>query len=175
MERALLVDPLDVGMNMNLGDHLMLARSFDEAAEAYRQALSLNSGHRPTRLRLAWALAADNQAKAAVDLLNEIGPANPGDWQWLEYAAIVHGEQDPDTALEHYQALTAISESAFVSLWSLARAAAAAGQSEDAIRWLGKARDQGNLSFSYAAVTPVFVDLAEHPKFQELTRSLRSP
>lgn len=57
MAQALLADPLDVGVNMNLGDPMMLQRRWAEAATAQQRALELAPTHRPSQLRPAWVLA----------------------------------------------------------------------------------------------------------------------
>jgi len=57
LEQALLVDPLDAGLHMNFGDHMILQHDFDAAASALRKTLEIAPGHRPSQLRLCWALA----------------------------------------------------------------------------------------------------------------------
>ena len=65
MDHALLVDPLDVGINMNVGDHMILQRRHDAAAQALKKALELAPGHRPSQFRLCWALALGGRRAAA--------------------------------------------------------------------------------------------------------------
>lgn len=106
IEQALLVDPLDIGINMNFGDHMIPQRRYDEAVRILRKALELAPGHRPSQLRCCWALALAGQPAAATALLESIGPTGEADLQWHEYGALVAGAAgDPQSALPHYEAL----------------------------------------------------------------------
>jgi TolB-like protein/Tfp pilus assembly protein PilF len=169
LRQALLVDPLDVGIAMNVGDHLILQGRYAEAVAAFDEAIDLAPDHRPSQLRRCWALALAGQAAEALLALDRIGPAGGDDWQWLEYAALVAGAgRDRAAARRHYRALENVAKSAFVSPWSLARAASAAGEVDAGLRWLELARDQRSTSFPFAAVTPALDPLRTSPAFAEI-------
>ncbi|MDX1499653.1 MAG: winged helix-turn-helix domain-containing protein [Woeseiaceae bacterium] len=169
LEQALLIDPLDVGINMNVGDHLILQRRYTNAVAAFARTLEIAPSHRPSRLRRCWALALGGEAGAAASELQEIGPADDADAQWYEYAALVAGAgDDVEAAAGHFEALLGIAENNFVSPWSLARAAAAANRRKECLKWLRTAREQRSTSFPFAAVTPAFDGLREEAAFREL-------
>lgn len=169
LDQALLVDPLDVGITMNVGDHLILRRRYDDAVAAFDNAIELVPGHRPSRLRRCWAQALAGRAAAASRGLAEIGPDGDNDWQWLEYAALVAGARgDAAAARRHYRKLEAHRDSGFVSPWSLARAASAAGETEAGLRWLQRAAAERSTSFPFAAVTPALDALRGTPEFDAL-------
>ncbi len=173
MDQALLVDPLDVGINMNMGDHLILQRRYEDAAAALRSALALSPQHRPSALRLSWALALAGEQDEALALLESQRPERDGDLQWHEYAALVAGlRADPSAAMRESRWLERVAKSQRVPPWTLARAACAAGRQEAAIDWLEQAADQRSSSLPFMLVTPAFDSLHENERFISLGRAL---
>ncbi|GMV01291.1 MAG: winged helix-turn-helix domain-containing protein [Burkholderiaceae bacterium] len=174
--QALLVDPLDVGVNMNFGDHMILQRRYGEALQGLRRALAIAPGHRPSRLRSGWALALDGQHRAGTELLNGIGPADETDAPWFEYAALVAGAcGDADSALRHYEALVRWSASQRVPAWSMARAATAARQHDAALNWLEAAVRERSSSLPFLALTPAFDALHAEARFRVMLDRLTLP
>jgi TolB-like protein len=57
IESALRLDPLDLGINMNVGDFLVFAGRFEEAVAALEGLLHINPNFLPGHIRLAKALA----------------------------------------------------------------------------------------------------------------------
>ncbi len=169
LDQALLVDPLDVGINMNVGDHLILQHRFAEAIDALEKTLELAPGHRPTRLRLAWAQALAGDGGAATRTLAAIDTDDENDWQWHEYAALCAGALgDTDAARRHFELMQATEQQSFVSPWSMARAAAASGDADTCLRWLQTAREQRSTSFPFVSVTPAFDALRDRADFPQL-------
>ncbi len=176
MDQALLVDPLDVGINMNVGDHMILQQRYDAAVQALGRALELAPGHRPGQLRLCWALALAGQRAAADALLQELKPASGADPQWHEYAALVAGAAgDTASALSHYRAMESLATGQRVSSWTMARAAAAAVLDEKALAWLAAAARELSSSLPFMFVTPAFARLHGDPRFQALGATLGLP
>ena len=166
LDQALLVDPLDTGINMNLGDHLILQRRYDDAVASLRKTLEIVPAHRPSQLRLAWALALAKKIDAANEMLAETGPGGDRDWQWHEYAALCAGTvADSGNARSHFEAMQTIKEESFVSPWSMARAAAAADMPDACLHWLGVAKEERSTSFPFVGVTPAFDALRDHADF----------
>ena len=176
MDQALLVDPLDVGINMNMGDHLILQRRYEEAAAALRSALALSPRHRPSALRLCWALALAGEQDEALELLEGLRREGEDDPQWHEYAALVAGlRQDPSAARREFEWLEKAAGSRRVSPWTLARAACAAGREQSAIDWLEQAAGQRSSSLPFMLVTPAFDALHGNERFISLGRVLGLP
>jgi len=176
MDQALLVDPLDVGINMNVGDHLILRRDYAAAAVALRRALDLAPGHRASRFRLAWALALGGRHAEAQALIAELCTEGSGELQWHEYAAMLAGLRgDRQAALDHYQRVREASHADRASPWSLARAAAAAGQRDAAVDWLEQAVLRRSSSLPFLRVTPAFDALHDFDRFGALVDSLGLP
>jgi TolB-like protein len=169
IDQALLVDPLDVGLNMNLGDHRILRRQYGGAVQALERALELAPQHRPSQLRLGWALALSGDLPSATKLLAGIGPNGETDSQWHEYSALVAAAGG--TALiasKHYAAMQDISGREIVPAWTLARAAAAADFIEAALGHLEAAARAQSSSLPFLMVTPAFDALHADPRFQAL-------
>ncbi|MEJ6003503.1 winged helix-turn-helix domain-containing protein [Paucibacter soli] len=173
IEQALLVDPLDVGVNMNFGDHMILQRRYGDAAVALQRALELAPSHRPSRLRLAWALALAGQADAAARALAACGPENDADATWLEYAALVAAAQGATARAAAYDdALRCIAAQQRVSPWTLARSAAAAGRLAAALDELAVAGRERSSSWPFLRLTPAFDALHGDARFEALAASL---
>lgn len=171
--QALLVDPLDVGVNMNLGDHMILQRRYADAVRALRQALDIAPSHRPSRLRLAWALALGGEAKAAREALAECAPKDDADAGWLEYAALVEAASgEPGAAAAHDEILQRLAARQRVPAWSLARSAAAAGRREAALAALAVAERERSSSWPFLRVTPAFDVLHDDDRFESLAVKL---
>jgi len=176
MHQALMIDPLDVGINMNVGDHRILCRQYGEAVQALEGALAISPGHRPSQLRLSWALALSGSIASARDLLSGIGPAGDGDKQWQEYAALAAGAGgDPSTASRHYANLQALASVQRVSAWAMARAAAAAEEFDAAMVHLQAAVRDRSSSVPFVMVTPAFDGLHRDPRFLALGATLGLP
>lgn len=166
MEAALLVDPLDVGLNMNLGDHMILQRRFDAAIRAFERALELAPGHRPSQLRASWACALSGAAAAARRMLAAAAPAEGGDAVWFEYAALVAAAAgDTHEAAQHADALEQLARERPVAPWALARAAAAAGRVDAAIARIEAAARARSSSLPFALLTPAFDALHGDARF----------
>jgi TolB-like protein/Tfp pilus assembly protein PilF len=173
MRHALACDPLDVGLNMNLGDHLILQERFAEAAEALAEVDQLSPGHRPSLLRRAWANALAGQADAADDALVRAYTGRAPDHHWFEYAALVYGAAgDLQATRSALASLEVLARSTHVSAWGLARACAAAGQPERAMEWLRSAVRARESSLPFVGVTPAFRELRQHPEFIRLLAEL---
>jgi predicted Zn-dependent protease len=159
-----------------VGDHLILRRDYAAAAAALRRALDLAPGHRASQFRLAWALALGGRHGEARSLLDELGDEGSGDPQWLEYAAMLAGLRgDPQAALQCYQQMSAGPDASRASPWSLARAAAAAGQHDAATAWLERAAQRRSSSMPFLLVTPAFDPLHADARFRALADALGLP
>lgn len=143
-----------------------------EAAQALRRALELLPGHRPSQLRLAWALALDGQAEPARQALAAAAGAE-ADASWLEWAALVEAALgEPDRAAQHDAGLRALAATQRVPAWSLARSAAAAGRAEAALAALAGAARERSSSWPFLRLSPAFEALHGNPRFEALAAAL---
>ncbi len=173
IEQALLIDPLDVGVNMNVGDHMILQRRYGDAVAALQRALELAPAHRPSQLRLTWALALAGRGDAAGEALAACGPASDADAAWFEYAALVAAARGaPAQAAAHDTALRRIAARQHVAPWSLARSAAAAGLLDPALDALAAAARERSSSLPFLRLTPAFDALHGDARFEALAAGL---
>lgn len=176
MEAARLVDPLDVGMNMNFGDHMILQRRPADAVHALHRALQIEPAHRPSKLRLAWALALAGQAEAAAARLAASGPSGETDAVWHEFAALAAAALgDTGKAARHADELQRIAAAQHVAAWSLARAQAAAGRLDLALDALAAAAQERSSSWPFLRLTPAFDALHGNARFEALAQRPPAP
>ena len=173
IEQALLIDPLDLGIHMNRGDHLILHRRFGDAVTQLEAVVARAPGHGPSRLRLAWALALDGRSAEARAMLARVaGPESA----ILEYGALVAGATgDVSGAGACYGKLRALAGETYVAPWALARAAAAAGEADAALSALELALEEGSSSLPFAGLTPAFDNLRGDARFATLLERLGLP
>lgn len=170
IDRALQIDPLNVGVLMNAGDHLILQRRYGEAVSMLEAALELLDGFRPGRLRLALAQALDGRHEAAADSLERAREPGGEDSSWFEYRAILCGlagdERGAKAAAGRLQDLAAGAPGPLS--WALARAWAAAADDGKALDFLEQAYRERSSSMPFLGVTPVFDRLRGHAGMQAL-------
>ena len=174
IDRALEIDPLNIGLLMNSGDHLILQHRFSEAAQALEEALDIEPSFRPARLRLAMAYAFDGQQRDALECLRMARAEGDEDAAYLEYLAIARGAlgmlEAAGEAAEQLQGLKGA-----VAPWSVARAWASAGEASLAVRYLQVAFEQRSSSIPFLGVTPVFSRLLELSEVRQLMEQAGLP
>lgn len=157
--QALSVDPLNVGINMNLADHHILAGDGVAAASQLERTLAISPDHLPSRHRLAWALALAGDHQTAQETLEAVPEAARSTEAHQEYRALVAGLAG--RAGDALNAFTALRGKGNANPWQLARAAAAAEQVDTAFDCLDRALAANSSSIIFAAVTPALKSL--HP------------
>jgi TolB-like protein len=176
MQQTLLIDPLDIGINMNAGDHLILQRRYNEAARQLVKTLELGKSHLPSRLRLVLALALGGEHAEAARHLAIVKRAVGGSAQYWEYAALAAAAQDRSEEARRCAAeLDRLARDGFIAPWPRARACAAAGDVDRALDFLEQAAAEQSSSLIFLGVTPVFDDLRSHPGARALLKRLRLP
>jgi predicted Zn-dependent protease len=132
--------------------------------------------HRPSRLRLSWALALDGQHDRAAEALGTPCGAATEDAPWQEYAAMLARLRgDVEAAARCYERLRDLGHEGHASGWTLARAAAAAGRQEEAVDWLEQAGRRRSSSIPFMLVTPAFDSLHGNARFRTLGQALGLP
>jgi len=174
IREAVRLDPLDLGMNMNLGDFLYFDGRFADSAEQHRKVLAMNPKFFPSQARLAKALACAGDgdgAHAALDTLKEVAPAPV----FLETAAVAHGilgeRDEARTALEDWQKAGA----GYLSPLPVAWAYGALGDRDAAIEWLEKSIDERSPALIVSHVQPAFRSLAGDPRYQKILDRIGIP
>ena len=177
IDRALQIDPLNVGVLMNAGDHLVLQRRYGEAVSMLQAALDLFDGFRPGCLRLALAHALDGRHEAAAGALERARELGGEDSSYFEYSAIVCGlAGDQRGARESAGRLQKMGDGSMGALaWPLARAWAAVGDEAKALGSLEQACRERSSSMPFLGVTPVFDRLRDRHEMQALMERVGLP
>ena len=81
-------------------------------------------------------------------------------------AGDLHGAQ------AHYEALQQLQARRFIAPWSLARAAAAAGECDEAIAHLEAALEHGSSSLLFFHLSPAFEAVRALPQSQQLVKQI---
>lgn len=172
IDRALEIDPLNIGILMNAGDHLILQRRFGEASTVLASALEIERSFRPACLRLAIATAFNNDADAAMRALDRAAELGGEDAGYLEYLAIARGRLGHRSeAIEAAERLESPSSGGKAAPpWARARAWASAGRTDSAVACLEEAFQVRSSSMPFLGVTPVFDEIRSCPAVQDLMR-----
>lgn len=177
VDKAIVIDPLNVGILMNAGDILILQRRYGEATRSLSQALELEPRFRPACLRLALAQSLNGQHQEAVQSLQRALDLGEEDAFYHEYRALIAGQAgNTDEATESASALWKISEDGQDVLpWSLARAWAAAGDADRAIGFLEQAFEAHSSSMPFLGQTPALNTIRERPEVKNLMQRVGLP
>jgi TolB-like protein/predicted Ser/Thr protein kinase len=147
IEAAHRLDPLDLGINMNVGDFLVFGDRLDEAVSAYRHLLQLNPHFLPGHIRLAKALSFVGDRRGVHTELETLGASAP-EPVLLETSALCLGMLgDRDRALPLAQELDRRGTTGRASAVAVANAWGALGDAAAALPWLERAwRDREPLA-----------------------------
>lgn len=140
IREAVQLSPFDLGLSMNLGDFLIFARCFDEAAAQLEHTLALDERFVPGRLRLAEALALAGRRQEALRQVEFAFACAPEQPRVREVRAFVLATTHrTDEARGELVGLETMRARRYVSAWELARAYAVMGEVNDALRLLSAA------------------------------------
>jgi len=175
IKRALELDPFNAAFRSLYAFDLMYARRFDEAVADLRETLRTA----PTD---EFALSAIRSAYHAKGMFEEAYEA----WKtWYD----VHGDGEAEQALVRgYEeagysgALSSVAElmierskTTFVTPWWIATVYTRAGRNDEALEWLEKAFEAHDANMPSISVDPIFDNLRDEPRFNELLRKMNLP
>jgi TolB-like protein/Tfp pilus assembly protein PilF len=169
---ALRLNPFDAGLAMNRGDFLMFARRYAEAAAALEQTLDAAPHFWPARARLAEALALQGDRDGATrELTRAVESAPPARLHGTQ--AFVHALLG-DAALAHsfLQALEAARAQRYVRPGEIARAHAALGDVDSALRWIDIGIAEHSPQMVMLGIDPAFERLDGEARFVERLQRL---
>jgi tetratricopeptide (TPR) repeat protein len=169
-QRAVVLDPLNVGVHRTLGNVLFDVHRYREAIEAYNRALSLDphAGEVPADRGLAYLS------------LGEFEPARescatpPLTWLNNTCLAIVYHklnrQSDADAALA-----TLMAAQGDASTFQYAEIYAQWGNIPKALEWLEAAYRTHDPGLLYLKVDPMLDPLRQEPRYKEIERKLKFP
>jgi len=173
MERALESDPLSLIMYTDAGFIRFLARDYDQAIDAFQQALNLDPSFHAAQAYLGLVYMQKGlKTEAIVELTHAVTlpDATVQDLAYLGCAYAVLGLED-----EARKVLTRLKDQAkqeYVPLSLIARIYANLGETDQAFAWLERACDQRDTFLAYLKVTPLFDPLRADLRFDDLLRRI---
>ncbi len=169
------LDPLNLGLLMNVGDHLCFARRYDEAVEQYRKTLEMEPRFVRAYLRLALTYmrlgqpdAADAMLRSAKELAG--GKEEPLAWFAHVYAASRQKAQ----ASRILDQLRLQAQHDYVPAYVLAGIHAALGETDAALDCLNQALEDRSSWAIFIAVDPALETLRNEAGFTQLLQRLNA-
>ena len=163
---ALRLDPLDVGVSMNVGDFLFFGRRYEQAIEQWEKTLGIAEHFVPAYLRLAEAYAFRGESLAAKKHIRRAMELDSGNTQVLVSAVFVSAVTgDHGKANSQLEKLLALSAERYVAPWVFARAYAAMCDTENAYEWLDRSINDRHGAVIFLGVNPAFDNIRTQPGF----------
>ena len=172
-DRALDLDPLNTLFQGLYAMHLMCSRRYDDAVALLRKILgnAPNDAIALSTLRSAYHMK--RMYKEALEIW-KASYAAKGDHEAEEALARGFAEAGYQGALRRVaETLVARSRTSYVTPWQIATLYTRAGMNKEAIDWLEKAYQTKDLNMPYLSVDPIFDDLRNEPRFQDILRRMK--
>ena len=176
IKRAQELDPLSLPINASVVYVLYLAREYDEAIEVSKKTLEMDPTFSLTHQRLGMAYVQKKMYQDAIAEFQEAAKNSnraPLAIVSLGYAYAASGNKVE--AQRVLGELRDLSQSRYISAYSVATIYAALGQTEEAFQLLEKAALEGNTEFVFIRVDPRLDPLRNDPRFQELVKKVKFP
>jgi TolB-like protein/tRNA A-37 threonylcarbamoyl transferase component Bud32/Tfp pilus assembly protein PilF len=175
IERALELDPFNAAFRSLYAFDLMYARRFDDAIADLQETLK-------TAPMDQFALSAIRSAYHVKGMFEEAYEARK---TWYDVKEDSEAEQALVRGYEeagYSGALRSVAElmiersrTTFITPWQIATLYTCAGMNNEALEWLEKAFEAHDANMPAISVDPIFDDLREEPRFNELLRKMNLP
>jgi len=175
IKRALELDPFNAAFRSLYAFDLMYARRFDEAIADLRETLRTA----PTD---QFALSAIRSAYHVKGMFEEAYEA------WKTWYDVQDDSEAEQALVRGYEeagysgALSSVAElmierskTTFITPWQIATVYTRAGRNEEALDWLEKSFEAHDANMPSISVDPIFDNLRDEPRFQELLRQMNLP
>lgn len=169
MRKALVLDPISVSMNMEIGWSYYIARDYNRAIEQCSKASEIDPHFRDAHLCTAQAYEQRrmyDQALAELKKVEDIAPDDPAFLTELGYVYGLSGRRAD--ALKLVEQLRKISMREYVDPTFIGLIYTALGDREEAFKWLDKAYEARSSWMTWLKVEPKFDPLRSDPRFNEL-------
>jgi TolB-like protein/Tfp pilus assembly protein PilF len=168
MRKAVRLDPLDPGMQMNLAERLFSVGRHEDAIETYLEIISRYPGFSPGRVRLALCYATLGKPDQALAFLDEL-PDRPLSAHSLANRAIALAKLERQSEAELLLAdLEAMSHDRYVPAFQIARAKAALGAVNPALEALERAVEARDCFVIFSAIDPTLAPLRDSPGYHDI-------
>jgi TolB-like protein/DNA-binding winged helix-turn-helix (wHTH) protein/Tfp pilus assembly protein PilF len=175
-KRALELEPLQLVVDLHLGWHYLYTRQYDQAIEQFRKTLELDNAFPQTQRFAAWGYLQKGMHSEAIGALRSALDSlqrNPQIEGELGHALAVAGRRAE--ALAMLDGLGQLSETRYVSPYSIALIHAALGNHDQALAWLDKAYAERSDYMPYLQLEPMLDGLRSDHRFTALVRRVGLP
>lgn len=170
MHKAVRLDPLDPGMQMNLAERLFSVGRHDDGVKTYLEIISRYPGFSPGRVRLALCYAILGRSKEALAILDEL-PDRPLSAHSLANRVITLAKVErPSEARRMMADLEAMARDRYVPAYQLARARASPGNVSGALEALERSVEVRDCFMIFSAEDPILALLRDRPEFDDILR-----
>jgi tetratricopeptide (TPR) repeat protein len=167
------LDPLNVVMNVDVGEILLYAGRYDEAVKALKHAVEMDASRQNAHYDLALAYERKGMEREAVE-------------EYLKNEALSGGAADVIASLKEAYAASGVkgfwrkkfeaamegSKSGYVAPIVMARLHARLGEKDRAFDWLEKAYAERSPSLADLKVDPVLEGLRSDPRYEDLAKRI---
>ncbi len=172
-DRALELDPLNTLVQGIYTMYLMQVRRYDDAIALLRKILADTPNDAIALSTLRSAYHMKRMYKEALEIW-KASYAAKGDREAVEALDRGFAEAGYRGALRRVaETLVARSKTTFVTPWQIATLYTRAGLNKEAIDWLEKAYQAHDQNMPYICVDPIFDDLRNEPRFQDILRRMK--
>ena len=172
MRKAVRLDPLDPGMQMNLAERLFSVGRHEEGIETYLEIISRFPGFSPGRARLALCYATLGRSDEALAVLVEL-PDRPLSAHSLANRIITLAMTERTSQAEHLLAdLEAEARDRYVPAYQIARAKTSLGDATGAIEELERAVAARDCFVIFSAGDPILAPLCDRPEFHNILQRI---
>ena len=175
IDRALALDPLNSLFQGLYAMDLMYARRFDDAIELLQAAVKTEPNNPVALATLRSAYHKKGMHKEAL----EVWKASFAARKDAEAEAALdrgYAEAGYSGALNRVAEMLVLrSRTSHVTPWQIGTLFTRAGKHDQALDWLEKAYEAHDPNMPYLSVDPIFDDLRDDPRFQDLLRKLNLP
>ncbi len=170
IRRAAELDPLSPSIASDLGVTLLFARRYDAAISQFEITLGLDPEFYVARYHLGQALHSSGHPELAVTEYECCRDSTTDPWVQALLGRSLAAAGHRDEAVRHRDELLKDATRRYVPNVALAIAHAGLGEKDEAFHWLQQDLTERSLYPPFYAVDPVFDELRDDPRFDELVR-----
>jgi TolB-like protein len=175
IERALELDPFNALFRAMYAMDLNFVRRYDDAIALLRETLRTAPNDWTALSTLRSAYHHKGMYEEALEIWKRSYAAK-GDREAEDALALGYAEAGYSGALSRVaETLVARSRTTYVTSWQIGTLYTRAGKNDEALEWLEKAYEEHDGNMPYISVDPIFDDLRDNPRFQDLLRRLNLP
>jgi serine/threonine protein kinase/tetratricopeptide (TPR) repeat protein len=175
IERALDLDPFNPLFQGAHAMSLNFSRQYDEAIAEFRKTLKTEPDNWIALSNLRTAYHHKGMYEEALEIWKKWFAAKD-DQEAEEALTLGSKEGGYSGALSRVaELMVERSRTIYVTSWQIATMYTRAGKNEKALNWLEKAYEEHDGNMPYISIDPIFDDLRDDPRFQDLLRRMNLP